>query len=251
VTRVPADTLYDDPELAEFYDCENPWGPDLEYCRTLAGAAASVLDLGCGTGLFAATVAEGGLRRVVGVDPAAAMLAIAGNRSGGSHVEWVIGDARNLGLAERFDLIVLTGHAMQVVLTAADRLAVLKTIASHLSPVGRFAFDSRNPGAGPWARWTPERSHRVVAHPKLGDVTAWNDVSQDPETGVVTYGTFYALQDGRVLSARSKIAFPSREELRAEIVAAGLGVDLWLGDWAGTPYGPDAPEIIPVGRLLV
>ena len=72
------DRLYRDPALAQFYDLENGWAPDLDYCRHLAEDAASILDLGCGTGLFATRMADG--RRVVGADPAAAMLEIARNR---------------------------------------------------------------------------------------------------------------------------------------------------------------------------
>src|SRR5262249_34959685 len=145
--RVPmeAEALYNDPELAPFYDLENAWGPDLDYCRTLAAPGRSLLDLGCGTGRFAAAIARAGRHRVVGVDPAEAMLSIAREREGGAAVTWVRADARNVRFAERFDLVVLTGHAFQVFLTPADQLAVLRTIAWHLTPRGRFVFDTRNP----------------------------------------------------------------------------------------------------------
>ena len=64
-----SDRLYDDPELVRFYDLENRWGPDNDFCAGLAGRARSFLDLGCGTGRLAAELAEG--RDVFGVDPAA------------------------------------------------------------------------------------------------------------------------------------------------------------------------------------
>ena len=51
------DALYRDPDLAQFYDLENRWGPDLDYCQQLAADAGSVLDLGCGTGQLAASLA--------------------------------------------------------------------------------------------------------------------------------------------------------------------------------------------------
>jgi hypothetical protein len=28
------DRLYDDPDLAQFYDLENGWAADLDYCRS-------------------------------------------------------------------------------------------------------------------------------------------------------------------------------------------------------------------------
>jgi hypothetical protein len=90
----------------------------------------------------------------------------------------------------------------------------------------------------------------MLAHPRFGAVKAWNDVERDPATGVVTYSTHYALpESGRVLSAESKIAFPSNESLATMLDEAGLVVETWLGNWQGEPYDQRSPEIIPIGRL--
>lgn len=242
------DRLYDDPDLASFYDVENVWSSDQDYCRSLAEGCASVLDLGCGTGWLAAALA--GERTVFGVDPAEAMLEIARARPGGDRVIWVRGDGRSVRLDRRFDLIVLTGHAFQVFLTPEDQLAALRTIAAHLAPDGRFIFDSRNPAREEWREWTPAESTRRIEHPRFGTVDAWNDIEHDPATGIVTYGTFYRiLADGRVLSSRSRIAFPPRDELERLIGEAGLTVDTWLGDWTGAPWTPMSRDFIPLGRL--
>ncbi len=49
--REPAeDRLCHDPALARFYDLENRWGADLDYCLQFANDARSALDLGRGTG---------------------------------------------------------------------------------------------------------------------------------------------------------------------------------------------------------
>ncbi|HTE82339.1 MAG TPA: class I SAM-dependent methyltransferase, partial [Reyranella sp.] len=157
-----ADRLYGDPDLAQFYDLENGWAEDLDHCRNLAEDCASVLDLGCGTGLFAASLRQ---CDVVGVDPAAAMLDIAAKRPDGDRVQWIQGDARTVRLDRRFDLVVLTGHAFQVFLSDEDRAAVLRTIAAHLAPEGRFIFDSRNPDFRQWRAWTPANSKRQIEHP--------------------------------------------------------------------------------------
>jgi hypothetical protein len=146
--------------------------------------------------------------------------------------------------------VLLTGHAFQVFLTPQDQLAVLRTIASHLAPEGRFIFDTRNPAAEAWKRWTPTLSKRLIEHSLLGQVLAWNDVSQASASGVVTYGTHYKCgTHSRVYSARSKIAFPSRDSLSLLMHDANLVVETWLGNWQGDPWGPTAPEIIPLGRL--
>lgn len=239
--------LYSDPELAQFYDLENGWGEDFDYCSVLANGCRAILDLGCGTGLLAASLARQSERLVVGIDQAAAMLDIARQRPGAERVCWLRDDAGSLRLGCRFDLVLLTGHAFQVFLTHDDQSAVLRTIASHLAPRGRFIFDSRNPVAAAWRKWTPNQSRRSLRHPRLGQVLAWNAVAQDAATGVVTYRSSYETADGRLLSCRSQIAFPSQGELSAMIEDAGLAVEAWLGDWSGAPWEATAPEIIPLG----
>ncbi|MBB3120235.1 class I SAM-dependent methyltransferase [Pseudoduganella violacea] len=244
------DQLYHDPELAQFYDAENAWTEGLEYCRRLAASRASVLDLGCGTGLFAATLAQEGRCTVTGADPAAAMLDIARARGGGHLVRWLPADARTLRLDERFDLVVLTGHAFQVFLTREDQAAVLRTIASHLQPGGRFIFDSRNPLMEEWREWTPDQSQRTLTHPRLGAIEAWNDVSRDAASGIVSYDSYYRVKDGgRLYSARSPIAFPAQEQLAELLEEAGLSAASWLGGWDERPCTAEAPEIIAMGTL--
>ncbi len=242
------DRLYRDPALARFYDLENGWGPDFDYCRRLAEAARTVLDLGCGTGRLAADLGEG--RDVVGVDPAAAMLDIARRRPGGHKVAWVQADARTVRLGRRFDLVLLTGHAFQVFLTDDDQRAALSTIAAHLAPGGRFIFDTRNPAVQAWRRWTPGPSKRRLEPPGLGGIEAWNDVAQDAATGIITYWTHYRVVDsGEHSWASSRIRFTSGERLAAMLADSGLAVDQWLGDWTGGACGPASAEIIPLGRL--
>jgi ubiquinone/menaquinone biosynthesis C-methylase UbiE len=243
------DPLYDDDALVQFYDLENGWGADFEFCARLAAEAKSVLDLGCGTGELAAALSE--KCEVVGVDPAAAMLDVARRRPGGGGVQWIAADARDLRLGRRFDLVLLTGHAFQVFLTPEDQAAALAAIARHLSPRGRFVFDSRNPAAEAWRNWTPEHSQRQLTHPKWGAVEAWNDATHDAATGIVTYETHYdVVATGRHLAATSKIRFTPKEELEPLIAGAGLHVTRWLGDWQGSSYTPTSREIIPIGGLV-
>lgn len=243
------DPLYDDTDLVSFYDLENGWGADFAFCARLAAEAKSVLDLGCGTGQLAVALAES--CEVVGVDPAAAMLAVARRRAGGDRVRWIEADARDLDLGRRFDLVLLSGHAFQVFLTPADQAAALGTIACHLAPQGRFVFDSRNPAAEAWRNWTPERSRRRLTHPLFGTVEAWNDAARDAATGIVTYETHYRIAgDGRHLAATSRIRFTQKEELEVLVAEAGLHATRWLGDWQSSPWTPQSPEIIPLGGLV-
>jgi hypothetical protein len=96
----------------------------------------------------------------------------------------------------------------------------------------------------------PGTARNVIEHPRVGRVAAWNDVSQDPASGIVTYRTYYqSIADGRARSSQSQIAFPSREQLSLLIEEAGLEVERWTGDWSGAPWRPQAAGIIPLGRL--
>ena len=243
------DPFYNDVAFTKFYDlaCGSE-RKDFDYCSELARQATSVLDLGCGTGEFLASLQTNGTR--TGADPAGAMLEFARNRPGGKQIQWVEEDAPTLRLDRTFDLIVLTGHAFQVFLTDDDRRQVLQTIAFHLSPTGRFIFDTRNPLVREWEQWVPERSRRWIHHPEHGPVETWNDVVEDPNIGIVTYHTFYRIErTGAEISSQSQIAFPHKEALARMIGEAGLDVETWLGNWSGQPYTPNMPEIIPLGRL--
>ena len=154
---------YNQPELAVVYDADNPWDESADFYRDLAlrTGAKSLLDLGCGTG----TVTRGIVRAIggrgIGVDPARPMLDVAHANTRGDAVEWIHGDARTIRLDRQFDLIIMTGHAFQAFLTEADQIAVFRTVAAHLAPAGRFAFDSRNPAAQRWLEWVPGRSNEL------------------------------------------------------------------------------------------
>ena len=60
-------------------------------------------------------------------------------------VSWVQSDVESYRSAERFDLVTMTGHAFQVLLTDESILAAFETIVKHLNPGGLVAFESRNP----------------------------------------------------------------------------------------------------------
>ncbi len=240
--------LYDDPDLAQFYDAACGVRYDFAFCTALAESAASVLDLGCGTGELAASLAT--TRAVTGVDPAAAMLAVAAGRPGGNIVTWVAADARSVRLGRRFDLVLLTGHAFQVFLTDDDQRAALATIAAHLAPGGRFIFDSRNPAFPGRKQRTRAETAKRIDHPRLGATESWNASTYDQATGILSYENGYrVLASGREYVGKAQIRYTPREALAGLMGEAGLAVDQWLGDWLGTPFAAESREVIPLGRL--
>lgn len=106
-----------------------------------ARPSAHVLDLACGSGVVARTVAPvvGPAGRVVGVDLRPGMLAVAAAlpAAAGAPVEWREGDATALDLADgSFDL-VLCQQGLQFF---PDRPAALSEIRRVLKKGGRVAF---------------------------------------------------------------------------------------------------------------
>ena len=245
--RRTAEAQYHDPALAAFYDWDRPWGPDHDWFVSLVGTAGSVLDLGCGTGIFTAALATRGIE-AFGVDPAGAMLDIARTREGGAQVRWVQSDAQVLALGQCFDAVVMIGHAFQTLLARSDRAAVLGVIKRHLAPGGRFFLDSRNPDAREWEAWRQADTLRILPHSEHGLVERWN-AAREEAPGIIALETHYRLPNGRHLQALSRLAFPGFDELSGLILASGLQVDRWAGDASGGPLHPGCPDFIPIGRL--
>lgn len=242
--------IYHDSRMARLYDAANPWSADRQFCLNLAEGRTAVLDLGCGTGSLASAISLTHHCRVTGVDPAQAMLDQVVYHQGHEGVRWVCADARDVRLDQKFDLIVMTGHAFQCFLTAEDQLAVLQTIAAHLAPNGQFVFDSRNPRVEEWREWTPETSRHLFLHPEYGEVEAWDNVEFDHNAQIATYEWFYRLPSGEIAHApAARIAFPTRDEIASLIEKAGLRVERWMGDWGGSAISDYSIEIIPIGVL--
>ncbi len=240
--------IYLDPDLARFYELGDKPRSDFEHCRQLASKATSMLDLGCGTGALAVSLAQ--TTYVTAVDPAAAMLDIARNRSGGDQVEFLQGDARSLRLDRKFDLILLTGHTFQVFLTETDQLAALATIATHLSATGVFIFDSRNPDFPGDKQRDPLKNRRRVMHPEMGMIEAWNGSTYDERQQILSYENGYkVVTSGEEFAAHAQIRYTSQSDLMRLLRISGLSVDRWMGDWQETPFSADSQEIIPFGKV--
>ena len=74
------------------------------------------MDLGCGTGVLALLLADRGCD-VVGVDPAAASLAVARGKPGADRVRWIDGDASSVPDADigAFDLATMTANVAMAI----------------------------------------------------------------------------------------------------------------------------------------
>ena len=220
---------YQHGQFAEIYDLANPWALDYEFYLSLAGRRpSSVLDLGCGTGTLCCALAQRG-HRVTEVDPAAAMLAVARRKPQAEQVEWVESSAQSYKSNRRFDLIIMTGHAFQILLTDADALAVFETMRGHLKERGRVAFETRNPRVD----WAGEWSARVRMLPG-GQLSETLEITGN-EGEFISFQTSYR-SPLETLTTSSTLRFPSREQVEALIVRSGLVVRDVIGDWNAGPF---------------
>ncbi len=260
-----ATDVFDDPLLASVYDDLDPWAASDEFYLGLAREiGGAVLDLGCGTGRLACRIAAEGLE-VVGADPAGGMLGVARSRPGTEAVAWVQSDGQSLRLARRFDLITMTGHAFQALLSDADALAVLENAAHHLRPDGQFVFDTRNPAQRAWLSWTPDQTREVVQTPTQGRVEAFYDAAAEAGAeggtgagaeadtsivGIAQHCRFLdlGLDGGLERIGRSRIRFFGRDHLAGLLARAGLVAAAWYGDWHRGAFTPASKEIIAVTR---
>jgi ubiquinone/menaquinone biosynthesis C-methylase UbiE len=142
---MPTEDVFEEEFFASLYDSLNPWSiSDEFYVEEAVASGGPMLDLGCGTGMLACSLAARNLD-VTGVDPAEAMLRVARSRVDGEKVKWIRSDGQSLRLPQRFNFIYMTGHAFQQLLTDDDAVALLQTAAHHLSAEGRFCLRHAQP----------------------------------------------------------------------------------------------------------
>ncbi len=215
--------LFDEYSFASLYDHFNAWvACDDFYLNKACEIGGSVLDLGCGTGVLACRIAAEGLS-VVGVDPAEGMLRVARSRPGARNVAWIKGNAQDLRLEQRFDLICMDGHAYQVLLTDEDALAALRTAAHHLNPKGQFVFETRNPLVRTWLSWTADNVQNLADIPALGRIEESADAIAHPSTDIIELVHRYRFTDaGNERFARSGVRFIGQKRLAELISEAGL-----------------------------
>lgn len=236
---------FSDPRLAAVYDALGPDRRDTDFYLGLAAelAASSVADIGCGTGLLACELAGRG-HVVTGVDPAAAMLAVARNRLGGDRVRWIEGGADRLG-AEIADLAVMSGHVAQVIADDEDWRVTLAATRAALRPGGRVAFESRNPDARAWAGWTRRDSARTADDGAGGRFEWWYELTEVLADGaLVRSEVHYRFRSGEELVSENELRFRTRRELTKDLSEVGFEVERLYGDWDRRPAGPGTPELI-------
>lgn len=221
-----ADAVFDEPRLAAIYDALDPDRSDLVAYLDMVEefGARSVLDLGCGTGVFALLLADRRIR-VIGVDPSRASLDVARAKPGAERVTWIHGDASDIPPTVAVDAVTMTANVAQVFLTDAGWLATLAAVRAALRPGGRLIFEARDPSRRAWEGWTEELTRSTTDIPGVGRVTEWVQVT-DVDGELVTFESPNVFEaDGAIITSRSTLRFRSREAIEASLLTSGFIVD--------------------------
>ncbi|WP_327654474.1 class I SAM-dependent methyltransferase [Streptomyces sp. NBC_00483] len=218
------DACFGHPRLAAIYDLLDPDRGDLDAYLRIAKEreARRVLDIGCGTGVFALLLADRGIE-VVGVDPAPASLDVARGKPGGERVRWIDGDATTLPTLPplRVDLATMTANVAQAITDPRAWQSTLRGAYEALRPGGHLVFETRDPARRAWEEWTRDRTHRVTDIPGVGQVETWTQLT-DVHGPLVTFRQTYVFAaDGQTLTSDSTLRFRDQEEVERDLLAGG------------------------------
>jgi 2-polyprenyl-3-methyl-5-hydroxy-6-metoxy-1,4-benzoquinol methylase len=121
----------------------------------------TILDLGCGPGLYCELLAGHG-HRVTGVDFSQRSIAYARQSAHekGLKIDYLWENYLDLSFEDQFDVVIMIFCDFDV-LVPADRTRLLETIYRALKPGGLFIFDTLNPKA-PAAMNVPGKSWEVA-----------------------------------------------------------------------------------------
>ncbi|MGW8061604.1 class I SAM-dependent methyltransferase [Streptomyces ziwulingensis] len=229
-----ADDCFTHPRLAAIHDPLDPDRSDLDAYLEMTEEfeVRRVLDIGCGTGVFALLLADREIE-VVGVDPARASIDVARAKPGSERVRWICGDATDLP-ALQVDLATMTANVAQAITDPQTWRKTLRGARAALRPGGHLVFETRDPARRAWEEWTRENSYRVTEIPDVGPVESWVQLTEVSLPLVTFRWTYGFAVDGRVLTSESTLRFREREEVERDLVAHGYVVD-------GVREAPDRP----------
>jgi SAM-dependent methyltransferase len=194
-----------------------------------------VVDLGCGSGIWARALLDAGYD-VLGVDVSADLLAIARERAPGARL--VHGSLFEVELPPECAAVTAIGECMSY---AFDRragregvAALLRRIHAALRPGGLLLFDVAGPGREPRPRrpWTEGENWLVCV-----------DAAEDPSARELTRAIVVFRWDGdgggwRRSDERHVLRLYDPDELRADLRAAGFADVEALAAWGELELGP-------------
>lgn len=151
--------------------------------------------------------------------------------------------AQDFSSEKRFDLIIMTGHAFQVLLTDADVHSTLNVMHKHLAPAGRIAFESRNPAID----WTRNWNYRLSLDLPNGHVVETRQLIKMVNDRM-SFELLYEFEDETLVST-SELRFLRCDRILEMLSTNGFRVVHLAGDWDNSPFDEAASrELIVVAQ---
>ena len=148
---------------------------------------------------------------MTGIDPAPAMVEIARQGAYADRVRWICGDATQLGTVGA-DLAIMSGHVAQFFLTDESWHTALTAVRDALRPSGWLAFETRDPEAREWERWT--RGARLSADdPTAGRIDTWLELPGGPRRDRLVRDPLRLRGVGKAIVTANELRFRSLDEL--------------------------------------
>lgn len=129
---------------ARYYDllyADKDYPKEADYisrlCKRYSPEAASILNIGCGTGRHDELIRAKGYS-VSGVDRSEEMLECARARGAGTYT---LGDFRTFRLGQQFDVVMALFHVVSYLPENSDVIQAFNTAYEHLKDGGLFLFD--------------------------------------------------------------------------------------------------------------
>ena len=208
-------------------------------------AGGSVLELACGTGRLAVSLAKLGLN-VTGLDLSPRMLQQAREHSDREHVSmrWVEGDMRMLEFDECFDLVILTGNSLCHLLDIDSIDTCLSGVRDHLTARGRFLLTVFVPAQSLLLRKSENwESFATFTDPESGeDVELMYRYEYEPGSQIKRHTLRREFPDGTSDTSQLdlKMFFPA--ELDALLRHNGFNILEKFGSFERDEFGPDSGQ---------
>lgn len=248
--------MYDHARL--YADAHRQVTEDLSFYRRIAGSGPSrVLELACGTGRVALSLAGDG-HEVTGIDISEPMLAVAReeaerSRIPDSRLTLLQCDMRRFALDTTFDIVLLPLNGVGHLHADEDVHALFTNVKRHLAGDGVFAVHIFRFGSGLAPAGDVLTSRGVFSSLGFGSSVEWYESRKFPERGRECI-IWYFIPDTDIeqepIVSRLNLRIHEPEHLCERAGTAGFELTESYGDFSGNPPSHARPDWIGLFRPL-
>jgi len=175
------------------------------------------------------------------------MLEVAKQKQHADMVQWIEGDYRKLkGL--KTDLLLMTSHVAQFLLTDEEWLAVLKNTHDSLNEGGHIMFDSRRSLKESFAKWPTVTTKRNVTDPVLGEIEYWCNVLETTDVLAKYELHYHFKKSNKIVVSTDTIIFRTKDTIENSLKDAGFKMQSVFGDWDSSLFTDTSPEMLFVAQ---